>query len=171
MHPCPPLLFSFPSCGGKTVYKFVKGVNQMKPSMTSMHRVVLAILGVAFFLVTPSVAQTQSLTQTSALSSGKTDQQGWPIPLWWRRYRIQFGTLVSVSFSVRVRVKVWFRWVEMTTVSSWFSCRSIQNTKQRYSYSFFTSIIYWYMILQGRKNYWNASSLGPLCLPQVMLVQ
>ena len=73
----------------------------MKPSMTSMHRVVvLALLGVAFFLASPSVAQTQRQTQTSALSSGKTDQQGWPIPPWWRRYRIQFGTLVSVRVSV-----------------------------------------------------------------------
>ena len=73
--------------------------------MMSMHSVVLALLAVSFFLVTPSVAQIQNQTRNSpASSSGRTDQQGWAVPFWWRQYRMQLGTFVSVSVSVSVRV-------------------------------------------------------------------
>ena len=80
--------------GATNEHKFVNGIDARKSSMMSMHSVIFALLGVSFFLATPSIAQIHNQTQTlPPLSSGRTDLQGWDIPIWWRKYRLQFGRL------------------------------------------------------------------------------
>lgn len=53
--------------------------------MTFVLRLLLALFGTTLLLADPSVAQ------TAALPSGKIDQDGWPLPRWWKKYRGALG--------------------------------------------------------------------------------